>query len=506
MPGGPFNPLAVSPLMGLLLGLSWPVWASEVKVELSTAVQSEGGGDALRDDRTAERRTAVQMEPDLSWRRKSPGLVLAASLGPAVELPRRRSGNALSALRGTGEARFIPSRRTLLETGLRMGYAAFGERSPWEGRWRLSGELKGGFAISESLFLNAGYSYARSIYSSGASGNPLPTPSAKAAGSADHGRAWGRQRRELSEGEEEEAEPVEPVSAPIDPAAAGLVDPVSSPMYSAAAGLVDPVPAPVTPSEVLSPQGEAAPLTLALPERREKRHSIQAGLTWAGLRTWMSSSAEMIQNRSSLPGYGYRSFQVGAESGVQLGPVEVALQGSDERRQYDHGGGAPSSAWRFIWVSARATCQLQPWLNAFGEFQREYGLQGGSRAFAPWSFAGVGLRAALPLGKNEFRPEPAAELMRPHSTGKGWLFRLAAPGARSVYLIGTFCGWDRRAHPLHPGEKEGVWEVVVPLGPGTYEYTFLVDGRDLVTPPQAPMYVDDGFGQRNGVLVVEAAK
>lgn len=217
----------------------------------------------------------------------------------------------------------------------------------------------------------------------------------------------------------------------------------------------------------------------------------------------MSSSAEVIHNRSSLSGYDYRAFQVGGESGVQLGPVELALKSTAERRRYDRQDGGPSSTWRFIWVSARATCRLRPWLNAFGEFQREYGLQGGRQAFAPWSFAGAGLQAALPLGRSEFHPDPAADTMRPRSTGKGWRFRLAAPGARSVYLIGTFCGWDRRAHPLHLGEKEGVWEVVIPLGPGTYEYAFLVDGRELVTPPQAPMYVDDGFGQRNGVLVVE---
>jgi 1,4-alpha-glucan branching enzyme len=80
---------------------------------------------------------------------------------------------------------------------------------------------------------------------------------------------------------------------------------------------------------------------------------------------------------------------------------------------------------------------------------------------------------------------------------------LQAPEARSVHLIGTFCGWDRQAHPLSPGEKKGTWEVIVPLGPGTYEYAFLVDGQEVVTPPQAPLYVDDGFGQRNGVLVVE---
>jgi hypothetical protein len=472
----PFNALAVSPFMGLLLGLSWPVWSSEVKVEFSSAVQSEGGGDALLDERTAERRTAIQMEPNFIWKRRSPGMALAASLGPAVEFP-RRSGSALSLLRGAGAAQFFPSQRTLLETGFRMGYDAFDASSPWEGRWRVGGDLNGGVAISASLFLNTGYAYARSRYSSRET-PALQSSSAKAAGSADHGRAWNR-RRELLRNEAEQAGSGEEQAGPGDP-----------------------LSSPVVPSELFSPQGGTA--SPAMPERREQRHQVQAGLEWTGARMWMSSSAEVAQNRSSLSGYDYRAFQVNGESGVQLGPVEFALEGSDEHRRYERGDGALSSAWRFIWVSARATCRLNTWLSAFGELQREYGLQSGRRAFEPWSFAGVGLRASLPLGGDAFHPEPAADLMRPHATGKGWIFRLAAPGAQSVCLIGTFCDWDRQAHPLHPADKEGVWEIVIPLGPGTYEYTFLVDSEELVAPPQAPMYVDDGFGQRNGVLVVEA--
>jgi len=31
-----------------------------------------------------------------------------------------------------------------------------------------------------------------------------------------------------------------------------------------------------------------------------------------------------------------------------------------------------------------------------------------------------------------------------------------------------------------------------------------VDGEKWISPPEAPMYADDGFGNDNGVLVVEA--
>ena len=39
-----------------------------------------------------------------------------------------------------------------------------------------------------------------------------------------------------------------------------------------------------------------------------------------------------------------------------------------------------------------------------------------------------------------------------------WIYREWAPGARALYLIGDFNGWDRRSHPLVPCGS-GVWEL-----------------------------------------------
>ena len=49
---------------------------------------------------------------------------------------------------------------------------------------------------------------------------------------------------------------------------------------------------------------------------------------------------------------------------------------------------------------------------------------------------------------------------RDAQTGE-WVYREWAPGARELYLIGDFNGWDRSATPLQP-DKEGVWQVRLP--------------------------------------------
>ena len=49
---------------------------------------------------------------------------------------------------------------------------------------------------------------------------------------------------------------------------------------------------------------------------------------------------------------------------------------------------------------------------------------------------------------------------RDPQTGE-WIYREWAPGARELYLIGDFNGWNRSATPLSP-DKEGIWHVRLP--------------------------------------------
>ncbi len=54
-------------------------------------------------------------------------------------------------------------------------------------------------------------------------------------------------------------------------------------------------------------------------------------------------------------------------------------------------------------------------------------------------------------------------------------FRLEAPHAQCVSVIGDFNGWDPHKHPLQKN-LDGVWECQIPLPPGRYAYSFVVDG------------------------------
>lgn len=89
---------------------------------------------------------------------------------------------------------------------------------------------------------------------------------------------------------------------------------------------------------------------------------------------------------------------------------------------------------------------------------------------------------------------------RPEGLPLAW-FRLKAHDARQVSVVGTFNGWDPRAHPLQGPDRDGVWSLALPLAPGRYRYVFVVDEGRWVTDPDALAYEDDGFGGSNALLV-----
>jgi hypothetical protein len=80
------------------------------------------------------------------------------------------------------------------------------------------------------------------------------------------------------------------------------------------------------------------------------------------------------------------------------------------------------------------------------------------------------------------------------------LFRIEAPAAAKVSVVGSFNGWESGATALAKTGDEW-WEVRIELAPGSYEYAYVVDG-EWTTPPEALVTVEDGFGGRNGVLEV----
>ena len=73
-------------------------------------------------------------------------------------------------------------------------------------------------------------------------------------------------------------------------------------------------------------------------------------------------------------------------------------------------------------------------------------------------------------------------------------FKLKAPDAEEVLLVGSFNDWDRGARSLKKG-KDGLWRTFVSLQPGSYEYRFVVDGRWHSDP--AAQTVANSYGGRN---------
>ncbi|ADL12363.1 alpha amylase N-terminal ig-like domain-containing protein [Acetohalobium arabaticum] len=72
----------------------------------------------------------------------------------------------------------------------------------------------------------------------------------------------------------------------------------------------------------------------------------------------------------------------------------------------------------------------------------------------------------------------------------------------SVNLIGDFNDWDLDRTPMADENGDGTYEVTLELEAGEYQYKFVVDDDKWQKPPEADYYVDDGFGEKNGVIIV----
>jgi 1,4-alpha-glucan branching enzyme len=69
---------------------------------------------------------------------------------------------------------------------------------------------------------------------------------------------------------------------------------------------------------------------------------------------------------------------------------------------------------------------------------------------------------------------------------------------KQVALCGDFTGWKPVAMRK---QKNGSFAVVVPLGPGTYEYKFVVDG-DWQGDPESSCWAPNPYGTMNSVAQV----
>ncbi len=57
-------------------------------------------------------------------------------------------------------------------------------------------------------------------------------------------------------------------------------------------------------------------------------------------------------------------------------------------------------------------------------------------------------------------------------------FRFYRPGARNVFLVGSFNGWNPYELRMTPA-GDGYWEATLRLAPGTYRFRYQADGQWL---------------------------
>jgi len=123
---------------------------------------------------------------------------------------------------------------------------------------------------------------------------------------------------------------------------------------------------------------------------------------------------------------------------------------------------------------------------------------------------GIGVLTGIALNRDGRAPteQPravAASSQLPDSVApRAIKFVLVAPQAARVSVVGDFNGWDSAATPARR-EADGTWTTYVPLRPGRHIYSFVVDGTHFVSDPSAPIAPDDGYGQKNSVVVVAGA-
>ena len=90
----------------------------------------------------------------------------------------------------------------------------------------------------------------------------------------------------------------------------------------------------------------------------------------------------------------------------------------------------------------------------------------------------------------------------PQQTENGIIFRYVAPAASSVHIAGDFNNWaDNQSGvvigengALHDEDGDGIWEIILDIAPGRYEYKMVVDHDQW--------YEDPNAWDRNSVIIV----
>lgn len=110
-------------------------------------------------------------------------------------------------------------------------------------------------------------------------------------------------------------------------------------------------------------------------------------------------------------------------------------------------------------------------------------------------------REVAPEDKEEFfhLQEVLPEIQPTHT-----FFKLYAPEARSVYLVGSFNKWSADDASIMKKVDNGTWIKFISLPEGEYYYKFIVDGKWIEDPANS-LTERDGLGGRNSKVLVKTS-
>ena len=120
-----------------------------------------------------------------------------------------------------------------------------------------------------------------------------------------------------------------------------------------------------------------------------------------------------------------------------------------------------------------------------------------------WIGAGAlaaGVALVLVTGRTRTSPDPVT----PAPAAAPIEFTVRAPGSSQVSIVGDFNDWDPGANPLTT-RAGGVWATTIPLGPGRYNYAFVVDGVAWVPGDADPRALGEEFGTPTSVVTVPSS-
>jgi len=102
-------------------------------------------------------------------------------------------------------------------------------------------------------------------------------------------------------------------------------------------------------------------------------------------------------------------------------------------------------------------------------------------------------------------------LPAPHPIEGGILFQYENPAAKNIQLCGNFNNWcgtkdtggilDPSIGLMSDNDSDGIWELVVDLPSGRYQYKFVIDRVSWVMDPSNPN-TDNEDGIENSLVII----